>query len=311
MINFLKGSLASLPSTREAGTLYFVEDQDNGQLWLGNYLIGKNYNGKISAIETLIGSIPSTATAENIVAYISEAIDNKVGTLTHNGTTYNTVVDYVTAKTSGIATDATVAGKADKCPPAKANNIAVLATDGSLADGGKTIAEIEAAIESAEGAANDYTDNKLTEFLSAYITSDGNAIDKLQEIADWIDNDKDGVADILATIDGKQAALDNAQLAAVNSGITVTKVSEYDTVKATVDNNKATWDKAATAVQPEVIGVKANTEGGPSGIYADIQGATNNTVKDCVDAINTMNSQVGDTIGAVQDIVAQLTWGSF
>ena len=43
----------------------------------------------------------------------------------------------------------------------------------------------------------------INTFIGAYITSDGGAIDKLQEIADWIDSDEDGVADILITIDGK------------------------------------------------------------------------------------------------------------
>lgn len=49
------------------------------------------------------------------------------------------------------------------------------------------------------------TDGKITDaintFTSAYITSDGGAIDKLQEIADWIDSDKNGAADIISDIE--------------------------------------------------------------------------------------------------------------
>lgn len=44
---------------------------------------------------------------------------------------------------------------------------------------------------------------------------------------------------------------------------------------------------------------------------ADIQGETTNTIADCVDAINTMNGKTGEVIGTVENIVAQLTWGSF
>lgn len=42
-----------------------------------------------------------------------------------------------------------------------------------------------------------------------------------------------------------------------------------------------------------------------------IQGSTTNTIKDCVDAINTMNNKTGEVTANVQNIVAQLTWGSF
>lgn len=51
------------------------------------------------------------------------------------------------------------------------------------------------------------TDQKLTEFVSAYITSDGGAIDKLQEIANWIDGDKNGSADIIADVEANTQAI--------------------------------------------------------------------------------------------------------
>lgn len=65
----------------------------------------------------------------------------------------------------------------------------------------------------------------------------------------------------------------------------------------------------AVKTNTEAIAAINNTE---TGILAQaktaVQGNTTNTVKDCVDAINTMNNQVGDTVGTVNDIVSMLTW---
>ena len=44
-------------------------------------------------------------------------------------------------------------------------------------------------------------EDAINTFVSAYITSDGGAIDKLQEIANWIDSDKNGSADIIADVE--------------------------------------------------------------------------------------------------------------
>ena len=63
------------------------------------------------------------------------------------------------------------------------------------------------------------TDEKITDaintFTSAYITSDGGAIDKLQEIANWIDSDKNGAADIIADVEANADAIE-----AINNGTT-------------------------------------------------------------------------------------------
>ena len=58
---------------------------------------------------------------------------------------------------------------------------------------------------------------------------------------------------------------------------------------------KVASDAAAAAAG--LVGVSASVENGPTGVYAAIQGATTNTVKDCVDSINA--------------VTTQLTWGSF
>jgi hypothetical protein len=67
-----------------------------------------------------------------------------------------------------------------------------------------------------------------------------------------------------------------------------------------------------------MIGSQQTGNSEATGVYAAIQGATTNTVRECVDAINKMNNIVdangaalGNTIGTVENIVNQLTWGSF
>jgi hypothetical protein len=90
----------------------------------------------------------------------------------------------------------------------------------------------------------------------------------------------------------------------------------------TVDGNEYAWLQSTDGAKLSIGYIDAN---GPipaqiifntngleaAGAAAAVQGATTNTVKDCVDAINTMNGQVGSTIGTVENIVSQLTWGSF
>lgn len=49
----------------------------------------------------------------------------------------------------------------------------------------------------------------INTFVGAYITSDGGAIDKLQEIADWIDSDKDGAADIIADVEANASGIES------------------------------------------------------------------------------------------------------
>lgn len=68
-----------------------------------------------------------------------------------------------------------------------------------------------------------------------------------------------------------------------------------DTLKSAAFVDTTAFDAAGTAAG--LVGVSASVENGPTGVYAAIQGATTNTVKDCVDSINA--------------VTTQLTWGSF
>ena len=474
-VKFLKGVEKSLPTSRDSNTLYFVTDE--GALYLGATLIGANFTSAIEAANAAIkvindhGYVNSTEVGTAIGTalesyYTKTQIDSKIGTLKIGDTSYDTVVEYVTAKTTGIATDAVVAEKADKIKPVKSDAIAVLDYNtGNLKDGGQTITDViqtaqsntlyqinglnaeksSAAVEAGKGiqvtvkesagkltevsvsgnydnkydavgaaaavlgnsndaatantvygakaaaaaAQSDATiaKTKIETFLGT-VTPDGSQdiIDTLAEINSYVgehgeefaalservtkvENGTTVVAKANADKDGnefsatyaKKAELgdladkDEADLgldkymtteahntfvsgnAVLQSGITATKVGEYDTVVTTVNTNKEVWDKAGTAVQSVVegsangtvsvdgtdvavhglgsaaytdasaydaagtaellVGISASVENGPTGVYAAIQGATTNTVKDCVDSIN--------------NIVTQLTWGTF
>ena len=103
-----------------------------------------------------------------------------------------------------------------------------------------------------------------------------------------------------------------AHSAVLNSGITSEKITYYDGIATRVINNGTNWDKAPEALQKAndaytLAGQKATLDEAKNAI----QGATTNTVKDCVDAINTMNNKTGEVSENVQNIVAQLTWGEF
>lgn len=96
-------------------------------------------------------------------------------------------------------------------------NEAIKATqDGNGKDIAKTYAE-KATTLAGYGIGDAYTKDEVDDeiegaintFVNAYIASDGGAIDKLQEIANWIDSDKDGAADIIADIEANAEGIEN------------------------------------------------------------------------------------------------------
>lgn len=98
--------------------------------------------------------------------------------------------------------------------------------------------------------------------------------------------------------------------AALQSGINAEKVGQ---IQAGVDA-KAVTDTLKSAA------FKDASEFDGAGAAAAVQGATTNTVKDCVDAINALNSKTPnfvkkDDINAITtgmgDIIDHLTWGTF
>lgn len=195
-VNFLKGLYSKYVGlkSKDSNTFYLTYESGTNEAMGGAirlFLGAEELTNKvdIAALREYIGSLPEGATSEDVVSYISEAITAKIGTLKIGDTSYDTVVDYVIAKTTGIATDAVVQGKADKVAPAAVNNIAVLTAEGNLSDGGKTIAEVEQ-------AAKDYTDAEITG-LELVLSEDGKTLNL---------NNKAGTA--VATLDTTEFVVD-------------------------------------------------------------------------------------------------------
>lgn len=148
-VNFLKGLYSKYVglASKDSNTFYLTYESGTNEamggairLFLGTEELTNKVD--IAALREYIGTLPEGATSEDVVSYISEAITAKIGELKIGDTSYNTVVEYVTAKTSGIATDATVARKADKVDGAVVGNLAGLNADGNLVDSGASAESI-------------------------------------------------------------------------------------------------------------------------------------------------------------------------
>lgn len=142
-VNFLKGLYSKYVglASKDSNTFYLTYESGTNEamggairLFLGTEELTNRVD--LTALREYIGTLPEGATSEDVVSYISEAITAKIGELKIGDKSYNTVVEYVTEKTSGIATDATVKGKADKVNGATAGNLAGLNADGNLVDSG-------------------------------------------------------------------------------------------------------------------------------------------------------------------------------
>lgn len=104
-----------------------------------------------------------------------------------------------------------------------------------------------------------------------------------------------------------------------NSATSATFASNSDTANDAYKlggKDPSYYEVSGTAAT--LIGSQQTGDSEATGVYAAIQGATTNTVRECVDAINKMNNIVdangaalGNTIGTVENIVNQLTWGDF
>ena len=149
----------------------------------------------------------------------------------------------------------------------------------------------------------------INTFVSAYITSDGGAIDKLQEIANWIDSDKNGSADIIADVEANTEAIENLggrlddaedAIEAIHNhenkdvldGITADKVSAWDAAEG---NAKTHADGLNTAMDTRVKGLED-----AKATYGDI--VTHNVnefyTKEQADAAFTDSTEVDGQIDA-------------
>lgn len=173
------------------------------------------------------------------------------------------------------------------------------ATKATQDGNGKVIAETyaeKATTLAGYGIADAYTQEEtddaiegaINTLLSAYITSDGGAIDKLQEIANWIDNDKDGVADIIADIEknaediekidnhshGNKELLDT--YTQTNDDITDAVTKKHEHTNATVldditSDKVSTWDTAVQTISTTFTDENENT------VYTGLKATKNGT----------------------------------
>lgn len=184
-----------------------------------------------SEFETRVSSLISSALQGDGVAitgYVTESdfnafktnIENRVKAIENDYTTASeaeaaakAAADAVLGTSADTAGTATVHGalKSAAAADAKAEqnktDIAAINTTISTTHATKTELgnAINGVIGTAEDTANDstvlgakkYTDQKIADFTTAYITDDGGTIDKLQEIAAWIADDKAGAAKLV------------------------------------------------------------------------------------------------------------------
>ena len=100
----------------------------------------------------------------------------------------------------------------------------------------------------------------INTFVSAYITSDGGAIDKLQEIANWIDSDKNGAADIITDIEANADGIENLgeRMDAAEDAIEAIDNHSHEN-KTVIDGitaeKVAAWDGAEAAAKGHADGL--------------------------------------------------------
>lgn len=328
-VNFLKGLYSKYVglASKDSNTFYLTYESGTNEAMSGAirlFLGAEELTNKvdIAALREYIGTLPEGATSEDVVSYISEAITAKIGTLKIGDTSYDTVVDYVIAKTTGIATDSVVQGKADKVAPAKVNNIAVLTTDGNLSDGGKTIAEVEQ-------DAKEYTDAEITG-LEFALSEDGKTLNLNNKIGttvatlDTTKFVKDGmISSVVISDDGTKLIITwntDAGISATEipltelvdvmegvDGTTITvSVSEDDKISAEIKNGSITAShlaananilKSQLESDVQISLTKANTAMQP------VSGATQYNLA-CFDA----NGNVADSAMSTAEVSGTIAW---
>lgn len=204
---------------------------------------------------------------------------------------------------------------------------------GIAAGNGAVKAAIDAALQAAKDYADEndadtqYNDTEVRNLIAANTQAIANALAEAKKYAD--DNDADTIYDDTAlagrvtaiegkeaTWNGKQDALTTAQLAAVNSGITATKVGQYDNEVGAkeIANSKATLaDVAGVGYE-----LKANLKAlaykeslTAAEVGADAAGSAA-TVQGNVDALSQTVAENAQTCtNNFNTIVEHLTWGTF
>ncbi len=179
-----------------------------------------NGNIKIDGVDTVVYVHPDKHAIADVDG-LQDALDGKQAAGDYAAEVHTHVkediTDFAHTHTASEITDfATEVAKVKVDNAAKADEATKATQDGN----GKVIADTyaeKATTLAGYGIGDAYTKDEVDDeiegaintFVSAYIASDGGAIDKLQEIANWIDSDKDGAADIIADIENNAEGIEN------------------------------------------------------------------------------------------------------
>lgn len=265
-VSFKKGLKAALPSTRDANTFYYVSDEF--ALYLGDHLISNEVTAaqftaltnRVSAIETadfqtqinaILETLKSIATSDTVQAINDRLAEVEKDYLTSADkkdlqgeidADVKVVTDYIAANEAAWSEKTDISGLEQR----------MTAVEG-VADAAQTAQEVSDAIDAKLAAANlgQYTtEQEVKDIVDGVIktATDKDTLDSLVELVEYIDTHS-GEATQMATsigvLEGKVSSLEQAPAAGIGS----TDISNWNSTKTTVDTNKATWDKAGTALQ--------------------------------------------------------------
>ena len=149
----------------------------------------------------------------------------------------------------GVDDAAAAAGAVEtlKTTEVKANADAIVGLSENKADKATTLAGYGIGDAYTKTETEGKISDAITTFTNAYITSDGGAIDKLQEIADWIDSDKNGAADIIADVEANAGAIEDI----VDGTTPAAKATNADNA-AKLGGQEPTYYATAQSVTDEV-----------------------------------------------------------
>ena len=265
-VSFKKGLKAALPSTRDANTFYYISDEF--ALYLGDHLISNEVTAaqftaltnRVSAIETadfqtqinaILETLKSIATSDTVQAINDRLAEVEKDYLTSADkkdlqeeidADVKVVTDYIAANEAAWSEKTDISGLEQR----------MTAVEG-VADAAQTAQEVSDAIDAKLAAANlgQYTtEQEVKDIVDGVIktATDKDTLDSLVELVEYIDTHS-GEATQMATsigvLEGKVSSLEQAPAAGIGS----TDISNWNSTKTTVDTNKATWDKAGTALQ--------------------------------------------------------------
>lgn len=258
---------AALPTAGANETaLYYVEDINclakwNGTGWTqinrdsgavnfvvtgeGNAITAVSYNADTRTLTLTKGATYMTA------ADVDGKISDKVGTLTYNDTTYDTVKAYVDAKTSGIATDAALSDLTDRVTAAEGE---IDALQAATAEGGavaNAIADAKKAGTDAQATANQakadaaaaQADVDALEGKVGTVPADKTVIGMIGEVETaYKDKDAELAASIKAISDDYLTSADKTTLQGnidkkVDKTVYDAKVSALETADTTLQGN--------------------------------------------------------------------------